>query len=185
MIEVELKYPVESLTGIKSRFQAIGAVAHLVNVQSDEYLNDPIRDFAKQDKALRIRSSDGRYYLTFKGPRLDPIAKIRLELEIPLDSQASAGMMSLMFQQIGFDSVANVVKRRETMSVNWAGDCIEICLDEVEEVGTFVELELVVEEENEKELAKQKLISLAEQVGLSDSIHTSYLELLLQSRGEL
>ena len=188
MIEIELKFPIQSpetLDSVRSRFVASGGVAHLVSNQSDEYLNDPLRDFAKQDKALRIRSHDGRYFMTFKGPGLDAVAKIRKEIEMPLESAACAEQLREAFLGIGFVSVAKVSKKRETMTLNWKGKAVEICLDEVDEVGSFVEVELVVEDDGDIESAKQTLLSLAKEVGLSGPIKTSYLELLLDRRGEL
>lgn len=188
MIEVELKFPIEppeTLESVRGRFVANGAVAHLVNTQSDEYLNDPLRDFAKQDKALRIRSHNGRFFMTYKGPCLDAVAKVRHEIEMPLESAACAEQLKQAFVGIGFVSVAKVAKRRETMTVNWEDQVVEICLDDVDEVGAFVEVELVVQDKDEIESAKQTLLSLAKAVGLSGPIRTSYLELLLKRRGDL
>ena len=71
------------------------------------------------------------------------------------------------------------------MTIKWQDQVVEICLDEVGEVGSFVEIELVVEDDGEIESAKQTLLSLAEQVGLSGPIKTSYLGLLLDRRGQL
>ena len=188
MIEIELKFPIlppETLDSVRNRFVASGATAHLVSLQSDEYLNDPLRDFAKQDKALRIRSHDGRYFMTYKGPCLDEVAKIRHEIEMPLESAACADQLKQAFIGIGFVSVATVSKRREKMTIKWQNQVVEICLDEVDEVGSFVEVELVVEDDGDIESAKQTLLSLAEEVGLSGPIKTSYLGLLLDRRGQL
>ncbi len=188
MFEVELKFPIQSpetLDSVRNKFVANGAVAHLVTVQSDEYLNDPLRDFAKQDKALRIRSHDGRYFMTYKGPGLDEVAKVRHEIEMPLESETCAQQLKMAFIGIGFVAVAKVSKRRETMAIHWEKQAVEICLDEVEEVGPFVEIELVVKEEDDIEFAKQTLLSLAQAVGLSGPIKTSYLELLLRCRGQM
>ena len=185
MIEVELKFEIqlpETLESVRDRFVAMGAVGHLVNVQSDEYLNDPLRDFAKQDKALRIRNSDGRYFMTYKGPGLDAFAKIRHEIEMPLESAACAEQLKQAFIGIGFVAVARVSKRRETMTILWQDKNVEICLDQVDEVGSFVEVELVIEDDGDVESAKHTLSSLAQQVGLSGAIKTSYLELLLNGR---
>jgi adenylate cyclase class 2 len=181
-IEVELKFPVESLDDLRGRFLALGAIAHLKSVQSDEYLNDSLRDFAKSDKALRIRSSNGIFYLTFKGPNLDPVAKIRQEIEIPLVSEQAARQMKAAFLGMDFFSVAKVVKHRETLTIVWQGKKVEICLDEVEQVGSFCELELLVKQEWESDEAKQLLGDLASEVGLSDPIRTSYLQLLLEKQ---
>lgn len=182
MIEVELKFSVESLAAIGEQFTQLGAVAESKSIQSDEYLNDPLRDFSKQDLALRIRNSDGKYCLTFKGPKLDPKAKIRREIEMPLMDESAATQMKSVFEEIGFFSVAKVVKQREHLAIQWQGEKILICLDNVTDVGQFVELELIVDDEVGMEQAKHKLFALAEEVGLSGTIQTSYLHLLLQNR---
>lgn len=185
MIEVELKFPVDSLAAIGQLITTMGAVAESRSIQSDEYLNDPLRDFAKQDLALRIRSCDGQYCLTFKGPKLDPNAKIRKEIEMPLTDPSAAAQMKSVFEELGFFSVAKVIKQRETLSLQWQGEKVLICLDDVTDVGQFVELELIVDDLVGMEQAKQKLFSLAEKIGLREPIQTSYLHLLLKNRGLL
>ena len=184
-IEVEFKFPVESLVTLRETLIALGAQTSKVSEQVDEYFNDPLRDFAKMDIALRIRQSDSNLWLTFKGPNLDPSAKIRTEIETPLVDQAAAEQIKQTFIGIGYFSVARVAKQRETLSLEWEGQHVEVCLDTVAEVGEFAELELVVESAAEQDAAKQVLESLADKLGLSGSIRTSYLELLLQSRGEI
>ena len=83
-IEVEFKFPVDSLAQLRETLLGLGAKPVKVSEQVDEYFNDPLRDFAKMDIALRVRQSDGKFWLTFKGPNLDPSAKIRTEIETPL-----------------------------------------------------------------------------------------------------
>lgn len=185
MIEVELKYPVPSLESIRGEFLNLGAIKGQTIVQSDEYLNDPLRDFAKLDLALRIRHSDDEVVLTFKGPNLDETAKIRQETEIPLADQNAADQIKQVFLGIGFRSLEKVVKRREQLDLNWQDRDINICLDEVNELGGFVELELVVDIESAVPEAKSTLLNLAELVGLTGPIRTSYLAMLLENREEL
>ena len=185
MFEVELKFPVDSLESLRGCLLGMGAIAQLRSEQSDEYLNDPLRDFATTDQALRIRSSNGINYLTYKGPNLDPQAKIRLELEMPLASKQAADVLKAVFLQMNFVSVANVVKHRETLTLHWHDEQVEVCLDEVDELGGFCELEIVVDDESAREKAKQKLLALAEALGLENPIRTSYLELLLDKRGQV
>lgn len=185
MIEVELKFPVESLDETRHRLMDLGATPRSFLIQTDEYLNDPLRDFAKLDMALRIRRSDDQYVLTFKGPNLDSLAKIRQEIELPLSDESAAGQLKQVFEGIGFFSVAKVLKRREELSLKWNDKSVKICLDDVKEVGGFVELELVVENESKMLDAKQVLVGLAEAIGLTGAIRTSYLHLLLRNRGQL
>ena len=184
-IEVEFKFPIDDLSGLRAKFVAMGAQPVKVSDQVDEYFNDPLRDFAKMDVALRIRQSDSKMWLTYKGPNLDPTAKIREEIEMPLVDQTAAEQIRQTFLGIGFVSVARVQKRRETLSLDWEGQQVEICLDTVAEVGEFVELERVVDSPAEQDAAKQLLETLAAKLGLSGSIRTSYLELLLENRGEI
>lgn len=184
-IEIEYKFPVQDLAGIRQALRAIGAGQSQKSFQSDEYLNDPLRDFAKMDIALRIRQSDEQFFLTFKGPNLDSAAKIRNEIETRLVGAKEAEQIKQSFLGIGFYSVASVKKTRETMHLQWQDQQVEVCLDSVADVGDFVELEIVVENPEQKEQAKSALESLASKLELSDSILTSYLELLLQRRGDI
>lgn len=182
MIEVELKFPVASLEEIRSHLQSLGAISEGVSIQADEYFNDPKRNYAKLDIAVRIRQSDDEFWLTFKGPNLDPAAKIRKEIEMPLQNALAAEQMQGVLAGMGLVSVAKVLKRREEFVGCDDLSSVHFCLDEVTEVGGFVELELVVESQEEVEPAKLKLIALADQLGLSGSTRTSYLEMLLKSR---
>ncbi|MCP4479199.1 MAG: class IV adenylate cyclase [Planctomycetaceae bacterium] len=182
MIEVELKFPVASLEEIRSHLQSLGAISEGVSVQADEYFNDPKRNYAKLDIAVRIRQSDDEFWLTFKGPNLDPAAKIRKEIEMPLNDALAAEQMRGVLAGMGLVSVAKVMKRREEFVGCDDLSSVHFCLDEVTEVGGFVELELVVESQEGVESAKLKLIALADQLGLSGSTRTSYLEMLLESR---
>ena len=116
---------------------------------------------------------------------MDPSAKIRTEIETPLVDQAAAEQIKQTFLGIGYYSVARVAKSRETLALDWDDRHVEICMDTVAEVGEFVELELVVDSTDQQDAAKQALESLATKLGLSGSIRTNYLELLLENRGEI
>jgi predicted adenylyl cyclase CyaB len=59
---------------------------------------------------------------------------------------------------------------------------MEICLDEVEEVGKYVELEILASAESLNQ-AKAVLFQTAHELGLQNLERTSYLELLLKKRG--
>lgn len=183
-IEIEYKFPVPDLSAIRQSLRQLGGTEFRTSVHSDEYLNDPLRDFAKMDIALRIRRSDDQFFLTYKGPNLDTAAKIRSEIETPLAGAEAAEQIKQSLLGIGFYSVASVKKTRESLALPWQGQQVEICLDAVDGVGNFVELEIVVETAAEKENAKSVLESLATKLELSGSIRTSYLDLLLKQRGD-
>lgn len=185
MIEVEFKFLVDDLDSVRTKLVELGGSKVKSVQQSDEYLNDPLRDFAKSDKALRIRQDGDNWYLTFKGPNLDPTAKIRREIETQLVDRQAAEQIRESFLLMEFYSVAMVKKQREFWSLERDEYQIEVCLDNVEEVGAFCELELVVQTQSEVEGAKTVLAQLAESLELNESTRTSYLAMLLKERGQL
>jgi len=182
MIEVELKFPVSSLNEIREKLQLLGAISEGLSIQTDEYFNDPKRNYAELDLAVRIRQSDEKFWLTFKGPNLDPKAKIRKEIEVPLQDSVAAERMQGVLLGMGLVSVAKVIKRREEFIGCADLSSVHFCLDEVTEVGGFIELESVVPTQNDVEPAKLRLVALADQLGLFGSTRTSYLEMLLEAR---
>ena len=68
-IEVEFKFPVDNLAQLRETLLGLGAKPVKVSEQVDEYFNDPLRDFAKMDIALRVRQSDGCLLYTSPSPR--------------------------------------------------------------------------------------------------------------------
>lgn len=173
MIEVEVKVRADH-SKVRSILQKLGASKIGVEEQSDVYFAAPYRNFAKTDEALRIRSLGEQSVLTYKGPKLDKVSKTREELETPVDGAITAKI----FHALGFMEAGAVRKKREVFS---AGE-ITICLDAVESLGEFLEVEIVAEDEKDLEISRTKLFELLKQFGLSenDSIRTSYLEMVLE-----
>ncbi len=170
MIEIEVKVRADH-SKARSILKNIGAVKLGVESQSDIYFAAPYRDFAKTDEALRIRSLDGQAVLTYKGPKLDGISKSRKEFETPVEEAATIKIL----RALGFSEAGVVRKQREIFS---AGE-ITICLDLVEGLGEFLEVEIVAEKDLEN--SRAKLFELLKQFGAGekDSIRTSYLEMIL------
>lgn len=187
MIEIEKKFQVENFDKIRQSLTS-GTLDVMLQrpavTQTDEYFNHRQLRFDLQDVALRIRQVDDRYVLTFKGPNQDTATKIRSEIEVEFDSE-DAEKMSQMFLGMGMHSVAKVCKLREAVQIRWQEATVEVCLDAVDEVGYFVELEIVAEDADDVAPSIAKLESLAQQFELSDSTTTSYLEMLLQGRGHI
>jgi adenylate cyclase class 2 len=180
MFEVEQKFPLADLAALAARLAALGATISPPQTEVDLYFAHPARDFAKTDEALRIRRKGQSHYLTYKGPKIDATTKTRREIELPLGSgETTAAAWTGLLQTLGFTLVAEVRKSRRKAGIAWQGRRIEASLDEVEGLGTFAELELVVAEE-ELEPAKDCIASLAATLGLSGGERRSYLELLLQ-----
>ncbi len=178
--EVEQKHPVADVAAVVARLTARGVTLGATIEQSDQYFAHPCRDFATTDEALRIRTAGGRSFVTYKGPKLDAATKTRRELELPLDRQdADGSQLAELLVALGFTPVAVVRKKRRPFELPYEGRIVEGALDDMEGVGTFVELELRADEAGLEE-AKRLISALAAELELGPSERRSYLEMLLE-----
>ncbi|OYP28856.1 class IV adenylate cyclase [Rhodopirellula sp. MGV] len=192
MLEVETKYKIDQPSVVIEKLEQLGAVNEVVESHADTYLRHPCRDFVQTKEALRIRRIDGVASVTYKGPKLaikstghdQSALKARKEIEwclAPADSDGN--QMTELFLSLGFETVATVCKQRRTFQ--WpAGsdhDGFSVTVDEVEKVGTYAEIELLVDDEKGEsvEAAGERIHRLAETLGLDESEKRSYLSLLL------
>lgn len=180
--EVELKYRVPDLAAFSRRLADLKAHPSSAAEEADLYFAHPSRDFARTDEALRLRRKGEANYITYKGPKIDATTKTRREIELPLGAGGDAfRSWKALLEAIGFRPVAEVRKSRRKASAEWQGRSVEVSLDDVQGVGTYVEFELVVDE-TDLEAAKACITSLAESLGLAQGERRSYLELLLERK---
>lgn len=179
MLEIEVKYPVPEFKSVEGRLETWQVPLSEDRHDADAYFNAPHRDFAQTDEAFRVRRIGERNFITYKGPRIDWATKTRTEIEIPLgDGQMAADDCGRMFQALGFRPVAIVKKHRRVFEFTRGGFDLEVCLDEVDQLGRFVEVEIMAEE-SQLEAARGVLLRCATELGLVESERRSYLELLL------
>ncbi|MBN2218610.1 MAG: class IV adenylate cyclase [Pirellulales bacterium] len=182
--EVEQKFPVDNLAVIERSLTMLGAAISDPRIEVDLYLNHPARDFTRTDEALRLRRVGPSNRITYKGPKLDATTKSREELELALpEGEAAFENFCTLLQTLGFTPAGEVRKERRKALVDWEGRRVEVSLDRVDRLGTFVELELVVPAD-EFDAAKACIGSLAARLDLGRSERRSYLRLLLESAGE-
>ena len=183
--EVEVKFFLsDRVAMVLAKLQQLGAISGADAVQADHYFNHPVRDFAQTDEALRIRSVGDQNWVTWKGPKIGSRTKTRREIELPLgDGTQTAEQLSEVLQILGFRSVTVVRKTRKQHELTRNGRRFEIALDEVDELGTFLEVELIADEADLKS-AQDAVLELARELGLSQTEPRSYLGMLLQKRGE-
>jgi len=167
MIEVEVK--ARAPEDIEKRIAALGARLLVVENHHDLYFNSPQRDFRLSDEALRIRIKEEGARLTYKGPKLDQTTKSRLEMTVKIDDPKQ---MEQILSALGFVLSAQVRKKR----VKYSYEGVVLALDEVEGLGSFVEVE--AEGEGDYEEQRRKVLSIMSKLGLHESIRSSYLELL-------
>jgi adenylate cyclase class 2 len=178
-IEVEQKHLVEDPPAFLAQLALRNVKLGPPIVQADTYFAHPCRDFAQTDEALRIRVEGDDCFVTYKGPKLDATSKSRRELELPL--AATHAEFSEMLAALGFKEVMTVRKSRRPFEIAHRGQSVHGAWDEIESLGTFVELELSADDAS-LEAAKQVIASLAAELQLGPTERRSYLEMLLEAR---
>ena len=171
--EIETKLKVDSLSQIEAKLTGLKAVFVEEQIQKDYYFDDSQGSLTENDKCLRLRSciSDGneKVYFTFKGPKEVSQVKRRQEIETEI---GNIDVAEKLLEAIGYSKSMVVEKKRQVWSF---GGC-EVALDEVLNLGSFVEIE------GEDEV---KIIEVQEKLGLGQSEHIikSYACLLAEKPG--
>jgi adenylate cyclase class 2 len=183
MLEIEQKFSVTDFAAIERILREWGARPGEDHVEADHYFNAPDRDLAKTDEAFRLRRINRANFLTYKGPKKAGPVKVRTELEVALrDGDRSADEMTRLLVHLGYRPVAVVRKRRRHFHVEKGDFELTVCLDEVDELGRFVEVEIVAPDEQDA-AARTVLEEMAKALGLTALERRSYLGLLLAARG--
>jgi adenylate cyclase class 2 len=171
MLEIELKVRVSALEPVRVRLHQHNATFCGRVHEHDIYFNAPHRDFSKTDEALRVRYADGKAVVTYKGAKIKNLGlKGREELNTAIKS---GEIFESILTRLGFVRTAEVNKWRENYRLGNAS----IALDEVEHLGTFVEIEVLSDAGAQD--VKTGIERLAKELGVEgEPILASYLELL-------
>jgi adenylate cyclase class 2 len=132
-VEREQKYRVAKVDPIRSRLLSLGALAHASGFERNELFDFEGRLRVRGQK-LRLRRHGTKFaMLTFKGPRLAGQQKTRMEVETPVDYEATKRILELL----GFRIKETYSKIREEYRL----DGCAVCLDHIPNAGWFVEIE--------------------------------------------
>ena len=132
--EIEAKVRVDDLAAVRSRLLAAGA-ARVGRVREvNTYYALPDADCGLRTRLETDERGQTRGRVTFKGPRQAGPYKRREEIEFDASDTAAAG---LLLERLGHAPSLLFEKRRETFTL----DGCEVVLDELPELGTFVEVE--------------------------------------------
>ena len=182
MLEIDMKFPVSDFAAIQEHMARWEAIAAPAIEEADHYFNAPDRDFGKTDEAFRLRCIGEQNRLTYKGPKQGGPTKTRTEIEIGIEPGAQAAdSFRRLVQHLGYRPTAVVKKRRTCYDFKRDGFAMQACLDEVETLGRFVEIEIVAEPAN-RERAQAVLLKVVSELGLPASEPQSYLEMVLAKR---
>jgi adenylate cyclase class 2 len=175
MLEIELKVRVPSLDPVRQQLAGHNARFIGRTHEHDVYYNAPHRDFGVTDEAVRVRYTNNHAVITYKGAKITASGlKAREELNTAVES---GEIFEAILDRLGFTRTAEVNKWRENYQLGTAS----VSLDSVEELGTFVEIEVLAERDDN--IASAEIKRVSKEIGiLGEPILASYLELLLAKR---
>lgn len=163
MREIEIKLRISSVSQLQKILEEKGCVfSHLVEQEDIVYTKDvgSLEVFLSNTEFLRIRiQSDGKKFLTFKrgktGLGLD---KLEYEFEISDKEACEQFILAIGYKK----AVRNFKKRIKTLYHDF-----EICIDEVENLGSFAEFEKSIADDGNADDAFQDIEALIQSFGLS------------------
>ena len=181
--EVEQKFIVSDNEQLLQRLSEIGATELNTELHVDTYLAHPCRNFRATDEAFRLRQYNSEACVTYKGKRLPGNVKTRPEIELPI-RLADLPQWLEMMQQLGFLPKPQVRKTRRVFSLALADQRpYTKALDEVASLGSFAEIELIVEDITMLDDARSRVETVSQLLGLTQIQPRSYLSLLLAKLG--
>ncbi len=182
--EVEQKFVVRDVASLLQQLSQQAAVEVLTEEHVDTYLQHPCRDFRASDEAFRVRQFHSQACVTYKGKRLPGKVKTRPEIELAIQPNDVPEWLKMM-QQLGFRPLPEVRKTRRVFKLGVApSHPVTIAIDQVAQLGTFAEIELLVSEESQLEQARQRIEAIADLLLLTEVQPRSYLSLLLIHLGQ-
>ena len=151
-------------------------------LQVDTYLRHPCRDFAQTNEAFRLRRIGTENRITYKGPKREGPTKTREEIELTLaEGEYAFDQLCRLFENLGFQPVATIRKERTTFHLETPRP-LEIALDRADGLGDFAEIEAIAASDSDIPAAQQAVISVADQLELTEIEPRSYLRMLLETR---
>lgn len=184
MIEVEIKLPVRELDRIREQLIRSGFTKTSHQRERDTYFDNASGQIRESGQALRIRETVDLdtgatvAQMNFKGKKLDPRTMTRQELESNVEQ---AEICRQILEAVGFHrTFPEVVKEREMLG----REDLTACLDRVENLGSFLELEILVDAEDQKDAAQGRMDEVLAMLGyrMEDTVRSSYLS-MLQKKG--
>lgn len=182
-MEIEIKAWLKDREVVMEKLRALGCEFSPIKTQDDMVWTENTGDmatFLANSVFLRIRVQNGeKVILTAKKPKAlrGAGSLVKREHEVVVDSAEEArGILEML----GLREIVRTVKRRQTTEHSG----YEICIDEVDDLGSFIELEKMGEKEDAEKIQTEMsafLVSLG--VSAEDQVHKGYDILMLEKRG--
>jgi len=164
MREVETKFKVDNLDGLAEKLSARGCMLSAPINQHDVFYSKDGVDLWESSKTgdniMRLRNQDGVHQFNLKQQKTSELDNLEYETEVS-DPDAIHNILQIL----GWTRDQNV----EVEKVRRKGkiDGYEVCLDDIEGLGTFMELEELADDDADPGPIQEKMTALAESLGIS------------------
>lgn len=120
---------------------------------------------------LRIRQEEDKSIFTFKKKESDEFGRLEYETIIEDPTQ-----MRLIFKALNFKEIVCVKKERKFTTYNE----FTICIDQVESLGSFIEIEMLIEDDGNKEESYNKILDFIKELNIpKDNIVTEKYDVMM------
>lgn len=182
-MEIEVKAKLVDKERVMKQLNDLGCVFGAAVTQDDTvYVRETgsLEVFLSNDVFLRIRiQNDSKVILTAKKPMNKTTEQlVKYEHEVVVDSaQEAQGILELM----GYHKAVRVKKIRQKAIY----EQYEICIDEIEGLGAFIELERMASQEEAKNI-QQQMSAFLETLGVrpEDQVKKGY-DILVLEKGQV
>lgn len=167
MREIEIKARVSDMSAMSARLEGLGCkFSESVTQEDVVYAErvDSMVEFLTNSIFLRIREGTKGVVFTLKynPDRQGEPDAMPVEHETKVESRSE---LEAILTFLGYKPMVVVKKTRRTGHYqNW-----EICLDEVDELGSFIEVEQMAEHEEDTEPIKASMMEFLRSLGIGES----------------
>lgn len=157
-MEIEIKATFEDKEEVIKSLKSIGAEQEKTKHQVDEYYNHPVRDTRDTNEYIRLRYKFGENNGIF-AYHVNISDGVNKEFEVPVEDITT---FKKILEGLSFPLLGVINKKRETFRF----EDFVITLDDVKDIGNFIEIELEGEE-SEIDSKKARCIELLEKLNIS------------------
>lgn len=179
-VEIEVKYRVSGrdLPALERAVASRGAVLSSPIRQDDQAFAPQGWSYGQSKVGVtfaRLRTENGRHVFTIKTPVDNEMSCLEHETEVTDRDEMHRAVLAM-----GFFPTVRIVKTRRTASL---GD-MQLCLDEVERAGLFIEIEKFASEAESGTAAQEELDRFARSLGVALQRTTDTYDSLVRAAGE-
>lgn len=176
--EIEVKAKINNIDEIISKLKSMGCSFSEPVVQNDFVFNQKgvdIKDHSHGSPVLRIRKQGDRTIFTLKKNRANELDCLEKEIDV-----SDGNILKDIIELLGFELTVNIRKTRRKSNYQ----DYEICLDEVDGLGSFIEVEKISSEDGKK--VQDELFSFLKELGVKEGDRVLFgydTQLLLKKSG--